>query len=311
MNGEWAYDKRASSAQEFIDFFINGTPFQIHDRFEATTPGLGGWIFRGQSSADWNLLPKAFRNENSLQSYTPQPPVIGRTSHSRRVDLGAHLQAESRAVFLFMEYADRYGIPTPLDYGNGDVTNDLLKRAMNEEEEFDPQEEFPRPELYAATALAQHHGVPTRFLDWSESPLVACYFAAYGASSLAQTKEKSRKKGEIAVYFLHHYTLRRNRDAIKVIRSPRRENPNQRAQKGLFTCDMGLNEVFLRYGRWRALDEPGTVSCQLGRIRLKSKHADEVLKILFHHDISRHSLMPSLENASAAYAYVHALFGNN
>ena len=41
-------------------------------------------------------------------------------------------------------------------------------------------------------ALAQHHGVPTRLLDWTENPLVAAFFAVEGSSST-----------EGAIYFFH------------------------------------------------------------------------------------------------------------
>jgi len=131
------------------------------------------WIFRGYADSDWELLPTALRKDSRLTHHPERAPGPYATMEHQ-------LDVESAQVLKFADIANRQGLAIP---GGWNTARRLLSTPGSSGKTFPPLE------LRDLFALAQHHGVPTRLLDWSRKPLDAVYFAAQGAAQMMNAKK--------------------------------------------------------------------------------------------------------------------------
>lgn len=213
-----------------------------------------GWMFRGQASGSWDLLPKAGRK--------------------------AYYNAEHEARRV--TDSEMQGMP-PHDLGR---FNAWRHRAIAYARDL-PNNDFE------CLACAQHHGLATRLLDWSQNPLVALFFACESASP---------EHGAVWAYFPNLYID----DRIATISGvpevaayvPRPINNRILSQQGRFTYHPSPSEPLSAGPIDSKLDSVSKIGTNLAKIEIIAEMKPIILHELNALGVARHTLFQDLDGLS-------------
>lgn len=257
------------------------------------------WVFRGHSKSQWQLIPRAWRDEGYEILAPLRRKLIGQRTRVagwiqhlvkeqglNEINAATNVldvAAEFEAVWQFVELANELGFQTPM-LGNAISGASFLDKSNL------VGMDWPFKSWHAgeSTVLAQHHGIPTRLLDFTRSSFVAAFFAAEHADG-AKSEER------LAVWAIRTDLL--GTSDLETVMGRRCENSYLHAQDATSIYHRQGDRFYVDRGFWPQFEEfiPDGASRKL---TLPHCEAGELLRLLRIKGVSRARLMPTFDNVA-------------
>ena len=290
------------------------------------------WIFRGHWDSDWKLLPSAFRHESCepfhikaggyVSPVTLQPDRTARviaikdlmSSPPKTVKNIFDRQVETEYLILrqFMETANSLGIDcnyTPFFY---DYYLDLQQDRSDYQNNVNKDlENWPDSRILSVMALAQHHGMPTRLLDFTYNSLLAAFFAA--KHSFEKQSENIITDEKLCIWAIDEkrnigITGMRPDNPWRKIPAPTNRSSNLFAQEGLLILDTRANKRFIECGGiWQDLISMEKTDGFV-KLTLPQSESKELLRLLWEHNIIPAKIQPNLDRVTKTLEYTKWLW---